>query len=126
MRRLLQCALPLFALALLTGCRGDGAERTTVTKNVEVVFFDTAYRVTVLVRENGALIPHQFDNVMGPVTYKDDVPADQPMSVEYTERKELGDWESWRIVVHVHNRNEIDPGGWDRGKFGHGENTRVW
>jgi hypothetical protein len=125
MRRLLQL-LPLFALALLTGCRGDGAQRTTVTKNVEVVFFDTAYRVTVLVRENGALIPHQFDNVMGPVTYKDDVPVDQTMYVEYTEQKSLGDWESWKIVVHVHNRNEIDPGGWDRGKFGHGENTRVW
>jgi hypothetical protein len=126
MRRLLQCALPLFALALLTGCRGDGATRTTVTNNVEVVFFDTGYRVTVLVRENGALIPHEFYNVVQPVVYKDDVPAGQSMYVEYTERKDFGDWESWKTVVHIHSQVEIRPGGWDNGKFGNGSNTRVW
>lgn len=124
MRRLLQVAT-LFALALLTGCRGDGATRTTGTKNVEVVFFDDVGRVTVLVRDKDTLVPKQFINTYG-IVYKDDVPADQPMYLEYTERQELGDFESWKVVVHVHNQNEIRPGGWDHGKFGHGDNTRVW
>jgi len=124
MRRLFQIAIPLLALALLTGCRGDGAERTTRTDNVEVVFFDTSVRVTVLVRKGGTLLPKQFDALA--VEYKDDVPVGQAMYVEYTERQEFGDWESWKIVVHVHNQKEIRPGAWDAGKFGHGENERVW
>jgi len=122
MRRFLQIAT-LFALALLTGCRGDGAERVTRTSNIEVVFFDSVDRVTVLVRDNGSLVPKQFSALS--VVYKDDAPAGQPMYLDYTERKEFGDYESWRIEVHVHNQNEIRPGAWDYGKFGHGQNTRV-
>ena len=125
MRRVLQVAT-LFALALLTGCRGDGATRTTRINNVEGVFFNTANEVTVMVRyADGSIRGEDLHSWSHSVEYMQDVPAGQPMFAEHIERQELGDWEDYRVVVHLHSQSEITPGAWDRGKFGRGQNTRV-
>jgi hypothetical protein len=34
-------------------------------------------------------------------------------------------WQCTGIILHIHNPQEINPGGWDHGKFGRGQNVEI-
>ena len=58
--------------------------------------------------------------------YVVDVPADQLMWLTYTENRSWWDGDQIsNIVIHLHGVDEVSGGGWNHGKFGHGQTEVV-
>jgi len=117
-------ALVLFSL-MAVGC-SSGKERSTAY-TAEAVYLNEANSISILVRDpvDNSLsvkrIQTQFDMV-----FKDDIVDSRVhLWVNVQEKQELGGWIIEKVIVHVHSVGEIQPGYWNHGKFGHGQDQEV-
>jgi len=104
--------------------RVDGVDRVLMHESNHYTFFVSRPDNTV-----GILDLRTFS---GRVTVVEDMPADQPVRVEYTCRcKEVPpNFVRWRaepteIYIRLHSVKEINGAGWNHGKFGSGQTTVV-
>ena len=60
------------------------------------------------------------------VSFVYDVPqSKKPWAEIYEEYRFLDGFKCMWMTIHVHSANEINGGGWDRGKFGSGQNVVI-
>ena len=116
-----------FLLALAVGCNNEITEGKIV--NVERIYWHEGCKYSFTVPTEGSLGFHN-ESVPGLCTSDDvsiipDVPVGEKMWVYYVNTFSLGDRFLNKMEIHVHTLADINGGGWNHGKFGHGQTTVI-
>lgn len=77
---------------------------STIQVEVERVFMDKPYMLTIIVRDGDKFVPHWVHTspaATGALSIRTDVPADKPLRVEIGPHNHT-------VVLHVHSLSEID------------------
>ena len=117
----------LVASLLLMGCgaRGLGAHHTTFL--VEGVYLGASDSMTLLVRDSdGVLRPMEYKNACCmKITLMDDVAPENRMWARVSRYGNGNGDTVTAIEAHIHSTQDVQGGDWDRGKFGHGQTTKI-
>lgn len=120
-------ALVLFTLFTLftIGCGSTPPVWTAYT--AEAVYLNEPGSVSILMRnEDNSLSVKKFYVSTDALIIKDDIVDSRAhpwVSVE--QESEMGDLVTTKITVHVHSIKEIQPGHWNHGKFGQGQDQQI-
>ena len=126
MKKLLAIALSTF---LLAGCgNGKPLDPPKTYPNIEAVWFHENDNYSFTILENG-----KFKNIGvnsfypfggGRSAVFPDLKPGEPMWARVSQAKCNGDIEI-NIEIHVHSIKDLQPAGWNHGKFGSGTTSKI-
>lgn len=123
MKNVINLIILTIILTAIGGCC-DAQEKNTdpVRLYFERIFMNESHRYTLLT--DG--IPQEIDvDTRTTIQFFYDVPENKPMYIIYIKDCQGGTPYYTTLYIHIHSVRDINGGGWNHGKFGHGKTTVI-